>query len=80
MMIALPFTNKGNKIICFQNVAALLVAGLISCVGYAIAEMIIYGSEAMIFVSIVGQITQAVGSAIVFFLIGITLDRMHFKH
>lgn len=80
MMIALPFTNKGNKIICFQNVAALLVAGLISCVGYAIAEMIIYGSKAMIFVSIVGQITQAVGSAIVFIPIGITLDRMHFKH
>ena len=80
MLIALPFTNKGNKIICAKNITALFISGLISCIGYAIAEMIIYGSEAMIYVSIVGQITQAVGSAIVFILIGITLDRMHFKH
>ena len=79
MLIALPFTCKGNKIVCVRNITALFAAGLISCIGYAVAEMIIYGSEAMILVSLAAQLTQAVGSAIVFILIGITLDKMHFK-
>ena len=79
MLIALPFTSKGNKIICIRNISAIFVAGIISCIGYAIAEMVIYGSEAMIAISLAGQLTQAVGSGIVFILIGITLDNMHFK-
>ena len=79
MLIALPFTSKGNKIVCLRNITALFASGLISCIGYAIAEMIIYGSEAMIYVSLASSFTQAVGSGIVFILLGITLDRMHFK-
>lgn len=79
MLIALPFTSKSNKIICFRNVAAVFAAGLISCVGYAIAEMIIYGSEAMILVSLVSNLTQALGSGIIFIVLAITLDNMRFK-
>jgi len=79
MLIALPFTAKGNKIICFRNIAAIFPAGIISCIGYAVAEMLIYGSEAMIYVSLASSLTQAIGSGIVFILIGITLDNMRFK-
>lgn len=79
MLIALPFTNKGSKIICARNIVAIFVASIITCTGYAIAEMIIYGSEAMLFVSLVANLTQAFGSAIVYFFIGITLDNMRFK-
>ena len=41
MMIALPFTSKGNKIICTRNIIAIFAAGIISCLGYAVAEMVI---------------------------------------
>ena len=80
MMITLPFTSKGNKIVCVRNIAAVFAAGLISCVGYAIAEMFLYGNEAMIYVSLASSITQAIGSGIIFIVIGKTLDNMHFKH
>lgn len=79
MLIALPFTNKGSKIICTRNIVAIFAASTISCLGYAIAEMIIYGSEAMIFVSLIGNLTQAFGSGIIFVFIALTLDNMRFK-
>ena len=79
MLITLPFTSKGTKIICVRNITAILVAGIISCVGYAIAELILYGNEAVIAISLISSLTQAVGSGIIFILIGITLDNMRFK-
>ena len=79
MLIALPFSNKGTKIICLRNISAIFLAGTISCAGYAIAEYIIYGNEAVIYASLISSFTQAVGSGIVYLFIGHALDRTHFK-
>ena len=79
MLITLPFTSKGTKIICPRNILAIVSAGLLSCLGYALAEIIIYGSEAVIYVSLVSSAIQAIGSGIIFILMGITLDNMRFK-
>lgn len=75
LLIALPFTHTGSKIICTRNVIAVFLAGFASCIGYAIAEFIIYGSNAVIYLSLVSSFIQAIGSGTIYLLIGHALDR-----
>ena len=79
MLLAIPFTSKKEKIITSQNVIAIFVAGIISTIGYYLAEVILLGSEAAFIASVTSSIIQAIGSGILFVVIGLALDRMHFK-
>lgn len=80
-LISLPFTYKSNKIVNTRNVVSTLIAFIISASGYAIAEAIITQTNiiAVIPVSVPGSIIQSGGSAVIFIVLGLILDKMDFK-
>lgn len=81
-LIALPFAlvakNNPNKILNKQTAFMPVASGIISIAGYFIAECILY-SAASATLSILGNVIQAVGSAIIFYIMAIALDKMNFK-
>lgn len=79
MLITLPITSRQNKIINRHNVLGTVFAGIISILGYYIAECIIYGSVAAVLTSMVGNLIQAIGSAVLFLILGHALDRVHIR-
>ena len=79
MLIVLPFTNRGNKIVNLRNVVALFLAFLISGTGYFLAQGLMFGFKAAFLVSLGSSLIQAVGSAAVFLIFGLALDRISFK-
>ena len=79
MLICLPFSCKGNKFVTKRNVVALFLAFIISGTGYYIAEGIMFGFSVAFFTSLSGSLVQSGGSAIVFVIIGMALDRIGFK-
>lgn len=79
MLLVLLFTNKSKKIISTRNVIATIPAYLITGVGYFIAEYVIFGSGAVLLVSMSQNLVQSVGSAIFFIVFGLALDKAHVK-
>lgn len=79
MLNVLPFTWKKEKIICTHNVIALFISGIITFVGYILAEGILFGSWATLLPALLSGWIQPLGSAIVFLILGTALDRMSFK-
>lgn len=80
MLIALPFTNRSQKIVVPQNLIALVLGYLISGIGYFIAEYILFGSWSVFFVSMSQSLIQSGGSAVFFVVFGMALDKVHFKN
>lgn len=86
-LISIPFTNKSDKIVTARNVVSTIIAFAISASGYAIAEAFItYGFTkhttgliAIIPVSVPGSCIQSGGSAIIFVILGLVLDKIGFK-
>lgn len=79
MMICLPFTAKGNKIVTGRNIAALFAAFILTAAGYYLAEGIMFGFHAAFLTSVSGSMVQSGGSAIAFLIIGTALDKIGFK-
>ena len=87
-LISLPFSNKSGKIVTARNVISTIVAFVISASGYALAEAFITfgftkeaftGLIAIVPVSVPGSCIQSGGSAIIFIVLGLILDKMGFK-
>lgn len=78
-LLCIPFSSKNTRIITKHNVIALVIAGFISVIGYYLAQGILFGFTAALWVSAVGNVVQAGGSAVVFFLLGAALDKAGFK-
>ena len=88
MLISIPFSNKSNKIITVRNVISTIIAFVISASGYALAEAFItfgftkqafIGLPAIIPFSVPGSCIQSGGSAIIFVILGLVLDKVGFK-
>ena len=79
MLIVLPFSSRGGKIVTKRNIAALAAAFFISAAGYYIAEGILFGFTAAFWASVSGSVVQGAGSAAVFLVFGLALDNLHFK-
>ena len=77
--IALLFTAKKEKLLNKSNALALLGAWPITCAGYYIAEAIITGNWIVPAAGIPANTIQAAGSAVLFVLIALALDKMRFK-
>lgn len=80
MVITIPFSNKGSKIITPRNVIATGIAFLLSGTGYYIAEAILFGTETAFLMSLSGSLVQSLGSAVVFIVLGLFLDKLNFKN
>ncbi len=83
ILISLPFmfacrNNKSSKIINVKTALMTVVSGVISILGYFIAECVLY-STASATLSIFGNTIQAVASGILFIIIATALDKMNFK-
>lgn len=78
-LICIPFSSKGTKIVTKRNVLALVISGFITIIGYYLAEGIIYGFTMAFWMMIAGNVVQAGGSAVVFFIFATALDKMGFK-
>ena len=79
ILICLPFSSKGTKLVTKRNVIALFLAFFISGTGYYLAEGIMFGFEVAFLTSISGSLVQSGGSAVVFVILGTALDKLGFK-
>lgn len=79
MLITIPFSNKSAKIVTWRNVIATVIAFVISGVGYYFAEALIFGTKAAFLTSMSGSVVQSGGSAVIFVVLGIALDKIGFK-
>lgn len=77
--LVIPFTAKSDKIVTVRNVVATVVATAIGMAGYFVADWIITGSVTAALGNMLFGLTQPVVSAIVFVLIGLSLDGVKFK-
>ena len=79
--ISIPFTNKSSKIVTAGNVISTIIAFVISATGYAIAEAVITQTNILVVLpaSVPGSVIQSGGSAIIFIILGLVLDKMGFK-
>ena len=73
------FTSKKKTLVNLRNVFAVSGASLVSILGYCVAEVVLYGSKAALFASVTSSLIQAIGSGILFIVIGVSLDKMNFK-
>lgn len=79
MLVVIPFTSRKKEILCRRNIASPFAALLITCLGYYLAEGLIFGSFSTALLSVAGNLIQSGGSAAVFFLFGSMLDKIHLK-
>lgn len=80
ILITIPFTDKSAKIVTVRNVIATILAYLISTFGYTVAEYILFGNMPAVLVSLAQNLVQSGGSAIVFIVLGLALDKVHIKN
>lgn len=80
MLIVLPFTGKAARIVTPRNVAATVLAYLISGLSYFLAEYILFGSWSVLLVSMSQSLIQSGGSAIFFVVFGLALDKVNVKN
>lgn len=79
MLLVFSFTSKSAKIITPRNLVATVIAYLISGIGYFLAEYLLFGTWAVFLVSMAQTLIQSLGSAVVFIVVGIALDKAHVK-
>lgn len=80
-LIALPFVlaNKADdKILSLKNALLTIPSGIITVLGYFLADLIIDKSYAI--VDIPGNVIQAVGSAVIFVVVAAAFDKAKLKH
>ncbi len=78
-LVALCISNKKDTMLNIRNIVGLLVSFVVTIGGYYVAEGLIYGNWISPFVSMLGNLIQCVGSAIIFVLFAISLDKIKFK-
>ena len=79
MLIVLPFTSQDGRILSRRNLAAPFLALTVSATGYYLAEGILLGSFLAPIVSLTGSFIQSTGSAVIFLVLGGSLDKVHLK-
>ena len=79
MLITIPFTNKSVKIITPRNVIATILAYFISGFGYFLAEYLLFGNWSVLLVSMSQSLVQSGGSAVLFIVFGLALDKIQVK-
>lgn len=79
MLIVLPFSNKSSKIITKRNCIAAILAYFISGIGYFIAEYLLFETWSVFLVSMSQSFIQSFGSAVVFVVLGLALDKAQVK-
>lgn len=78
-VVVLFFTNKGEKLLCRRNLAAIVIAGLFSPAAYALAGCAMAGTMAAFVPQFLGTLVQGIGSGALFLVIAPALDGVRLK-
>ena len=79
-LVALCFSSKGQKMLTVRNAIGFIPMTAITIGGYYLAETLIYGNWVAPYVSIPGNAFQSIGSAIIFCIFSVALDRFKFNN
>ena len=77
-VIVLPFTSKKDKIINSRSLIALIPALVVTCVGYYLADKILFGAWGA-FAAVIPNIIQIAANAAIYIVFGLALDSAGFK-
>lgn len=78
-VVALFFTNRGERLLCRRNLAAVVIAGLFSPTAYALAGCAMAGTMAAFMPQFLGTLVQGIGSGALFIVIAPALDGVKLK-
>lgn len=78
-VLVLFFTNKGEKLLCRRNLAAIVIAGLFSPTAYALYNCAMAGTMAAFVPQFLGTLVQGIGSGALFLVIAPALDGVSLK-
>ena len=79
MLLVLLFTNKKARVINITNIMSTAWAYLVSGIGYYIAECLMFEKGAVFAVTMAQTAVQSAGSAAVFIVLGLALDKAGVK-
>ena len=71
--------KKDEKIVNLRSVIAVIISGVITVFGYYLVAVILYGGFKAQLATIPGNIFQAVGSAVIFIILGLAFDSAKLK-
>jgi uncharacterized repeat protein (TIGR04002 family) len=77
--MAMCFSSAGKTILSRRNSIACAAAGIICVAGYYVTEVILYRNFTSPLVEVPANAVQAAASAVVYLLLGKSLDRLHLK-
>lgn len=77
--LALAFSSKGEKILTKRNVIAPFICVLITVIGYAVTDAVIYSSVAAGVACVLMNSVQAMGSLVIYFVLAVMLDKLGAK-
>ena len=78
-LIALCFSSRSDRLLTRRNLLAALPALVITVGGYYLAEAILYGTWVAPVLSIWGNVVQIVGSAVIYVLVALALQKAGVK-
>jgi len=78
-LICLPFTSKGERLLCARNVAAMVAAGLLSPTLYGLFNVFLAQAWTAFWPQFLGTLIQGVGSGIVFVVLALACDKAELK-
>ena len=70
--------NKKDKIINARNLIALIPALIVTCVGYYLADRILFGAWGA-FAAVIPNVIQVAANAAIYVIFGLALDAAGFK-
>ena len=79
MLIVLPFSANGERILTARNWAAPFIAAALSAAGYYVAEGVLFWDVYFSGASLREALSQSGGSAVFFVALGAAFDRAHVK-
>ena len=78
-LICLPFTSKGEMLLCARNVAATVIAGLLPPTLYGFFNVFLAQTWTAFWPQFLGTLVQGVGSGIVFVVLALACDKAGLK-
>ena len=79
VLIVLPFSNKGEKLLTRRNLLASILSAPVSCACYYLAEALMFGNWIAPALDISLGLIQYLGCPAAFILVALALDRVHIK-
>ncbi len=78
-ILCFKYSKNKNKIIFSLSVTAAVISGILTVALYFLASWVLYGSFASAVAEIPGSLVQAIGSGIVYYLMGLAIDSSKIK-